>query len=53
MTPDICDHVGGVCYEAISEGQLIAILGAVSVFFHAALIGIPIWWQHRRESRTT
>lgn len=49
---EVCDQIGGRCYELIDEGALTALLIALSVVFHGALIWVPIWIENRRERKS-
>lgn len=52
MIAEVCDQIGGRCYELIDEGALTALLIALSVVFHGALIWVPIWIENRRERKS-
>lgn len=47
MTPELCDTVGGVCYEQMPEGQILLWLIVVMVVLHVLFVAVPIWWEGR------
>jgi hypothetical protein len=45
---NVCDMVGGVCYEAMPEKLVLAVVVAISVLVHVVVIAVGVALDRRR-----
>ena len=53
---DICDHVGGVCYEQLPEKYILMWVLIAALVVHILFVGVPIfvellieWFKERSD----